>query len=413
MSAQEPESQPEVEPENEDWDDWEEMDEEAESFPRMSFLDHLDELRSRLTKMVLFLLLAVIFSWSFVDAVWSVLEGPARRMLAEAQEKSLSLTQQAKDLRLEIDTLPALPEGLEDNEDLQEFRELVNRHLQQTGEDLELQIRDILVAKDSKLMQTAVGEAFFLKVKIAFMTGLVFCYPLLIYQIWAFVAPGLYRRERRIAIPFIFFSTLFFIGGLMFGYFVAVPFAGSFLMQFGTEFVQLITINKYMDFLVTMMLGLGIVFEIPMAIFLLSKMGIATPRWLLKNFRYAVLIIVIAAAILTPTGDPVNLTLFSVPMILLYLLGVVVSWIWGPKRKDEEEWEDDEEEEEGEEEDEDDDEYEDDDDNGDDDNGDDDSDGKGKTSETKKDKAVKDPYVGEIYDESQPYPLGPQDDEDD
>lgn len=344
MCAKKKDQPPVEKRQDDDWDDWEELDEEEESFPRMSFLEHLDELRSRLFKIVIILLLAIVVSWNFADFIWHILEVPARRMLADAQEKSLSVTQKAEQLAVKIKEIPPLPE---EDEELQEdfteedfrkfdkFREHVNSHLEESSAELEEQIRDILVAKDAKLMQTAVGEAFFLKVKISFLAGLIFSFPLLAFQIWAFVAPGLYRRERRIAIPFVFFATLFFVGGCMFGYFVAVPFAGSFLMGFGTEFVQLITINKYMDFMITMMLGLGVVFEIPMAIFLLAKIGIATPRWLLKNFRYAVLIIVVVAAIVTPTGDPVNLALFSIPMILLYLLGVGIAAIWGPKGKDE------------------------------------------------------------------------------
>jgi len=375
MSAKDKEREelPESDTDDDDSDDdWEELDEESERFPRMSFLQHLEELRSRIYKIVLVLLLAVVVSWSFVDPVWTVLEGPARRMLADAQEKSLDTTKKAKDLSLKFERLPPLPEGLKDNEQFQEFRRLINRHLREQSKVLEGQIRDLLVAKDAKLMQTAVGEAFFLKVKIAFLTGIAISFPFLMFQIWAFVAPGLYRREKKIAVPFIFFTTFFFALGLVFGYYIAVPFAGSFLMSFGSGFVQLITINKYMDFLVTMMLGLGIVFEIPMVIFLLSKLGIATPRWLIRNFRYAVLLIVIVAAIVTPTGDPVNLAIFSLPMIALYWVGVVVSALWGPKVG---RWDSDETEEEL---DEDEDEDEDD---GDDDDGDDDDDDGGEESE--------------------------------
>ncbi len=407
MSEGEQRKPPADEPEQDDWDDWDELDEEGESFPRMSFLEHLDELRGRIFRIVLILLLSVMLGWFFVDTVWSILEGPARRMLANAQEKSLSLTREAQDLSIELERLPRLPEELRGHPDFERFRTYFNRHLDDLGGDLERQVRDILVAKDSKLMQTAVGEAFFLKVKVAFLTGLVFCSPLLFYQLWAFVAPGLYRRERSIAIPFVVFSTLFFTGGIVFGYYIAVPFAGTFLMSFGTEFVQLITINKYMDFLITMMLGLGIVFEIPMVIFLLAKIGIATPRWLIRNFRYAVLVIVIVAAVVTPTGDPVNLALFSTPMVLLYCLGIGVAAVWGPKGKGrwEEDLADDDEDFGDEEEDEDDSGEE----EGDD---DDNSSGGPEAPQGGEDEAAPaDPHAGEIYDESQPYPKEPDNDQ--
>lgn len=346
MAERKNKSGSDVGPVEDDWDDWdEEEDEEAARFPRMGFLDHLDELRSRIFKMILAILISIIICWNFVDQVWVLLQGPAMKMLETAQQHNLERTKAKGDIKIALPDLPGLPKKLENSEEAHELRRYFRNWLEDANEDLQNQIVNLLVARDARLMQTAVTEAFFLKVKVAFLTGLVLCYPYLIFQIWAFVAPGLYRRERRLAFPFILFSTLFFIGGLAFGYYIAVPFAGTFLMGFGAEFVQLITINKYMDFLLTMMLGLGIVFEIPMAIFLLAKLGVATPRWLLKNFRYAILIIVIIAAVITPTGDPINLAIFSIPMIALYLLGVAIAAIWGPKGRGEEEekegWEDD------------------------------------------------------------------------
>ena len=414
MSEGEQRRPPAGDPEQDDWDEPDEEGEGGESFPRMSFLEHLDELRGRIFRIVLILLLSVMLGWFFVDSIWSILEGPARRMLANAQERSLSLTREAQNLSIELERLPRLPEELRDHPDFASFRSYFNRHIDHLGEDLERQVRDILVAKDSKLMQTAVGEAFFLKVKVAFLTGIVFSSPLLFYQLWAFVAPGLFRRERRIAIPFVAFSTLFFAGGIVFGYYIAVPFAGTFLMSFGTEFVQLITINKYMDFLITMMLGLGIVFEIPMVIFLLAKIGIATPRWLFRNFRYAVLVIVIVAAVVTPTGDPVNLALFSAPMVLLYCLGIGVAAIWGPKGKGR--WEEDsgdDNEDFGDEDEDDSGEDNDDNDNDDDNGGDEDDDDLKAPRGGEGEGAPADPYADEIYDESQPYPKDPDKDQKD
>lgn len=332
------------------WDDWdeddEEPDEEEQRFPRMGFLDHLKELRDRLFRSVIALLIGVIICWNFVDPLWGVLQQPATAMLRVSQEASLSLTKKAQHLDITLPPLPALPANLRAVPPAHDYHSALNDWVTEAAAAIEKQLSELLVARDSKLMQTSVTEAFFLKVKISFMAAIVLVYPFIMFQVWAFVAPGLYRRERKIALPFIVFATLFFLGGVAFGYYVAVPFAGSFLMAFGAEFVQMITIDKYMDFLITMMLGLGVVFEIPMVIFLLSKMGIATPRWLLKNFRYALLVIVIIAAIITPTGDPVNLAIFSIPMAFLYLLGVLIAAIWGPKRKkDEEEDEEDEEEE--------------------------------------------------------------------
>jgi sec-independent protein translocase protein TatC len=322
-----------AEEENEVWeDDWGEENKEGRHFSRMGFLEHLGELRNRIYKIIIILLLGIVVCWNFVGPIWKVLQRPALTMLENAQEKSLSVTKQAKGIEIRLPDLPELPESFSENEEAKQFKDYLGAWLEDANKEISGQIQELLVAKDSKLMQTAITEAFFLKVKVAALAGLALTYPFLMYQIWAFIVPGLYRRERRIAFPFIFFSTLFFVAGLMFGYFVAVPFAGKFLMAFGTEFVQLITIQKYMSFMMTMLIGLGLVFEIPMVIFLLAKLGIATPRWLIRNFRYAVLLIVSIAAIITPTGDPINLAIFSVPMIGLYWLGVLVAAIWGKKR---------------------------------------------------------------------------------
>ena len=345
-----------AEEEQEDWDDWdEEEDEDTESGGRMGFLDHLTELRSRIFKMFIALLVGIIICWNFVDPLWKILEGPARTMLETSQEQSFELTKKAQSLTIRLPRLPELPEELADEETAKRWRTYLNGWLRDANKDLEGQLKELLVSRDSKLMQTSITEAFFLKVKIAFMAGLILMFPFLAYQIWRFVAPGLYKEEKKMALPFILFSTIFFLGGVSFGYFVAVPFAGKFLMAYGSEFVQMITVNKYMDFLLSMMLGLGVVFEIPMAIFIMAKIGIATPKFLIDNFRYAVLVIVIVAAIITPTGDPINLSIFSVPMILLYGIGIIIAFIWGPKDKnedddDDDDWDDDEDDEDDEDE---------------------------------------------------------------
>ena len=141
----------------------------------------------------------------------------------------------------------------------------------------------------------------------------------------AFVAPGLYRRERRMVGPFIFFGSLLFLAGGAFAYYVAFPFAVQFLLGMGERFEAQITVSRYLGFLMTIILGLGLMFELPTIIFLLSKMGLVTPGFLLRHFRWAVILIFTAAAIITPTPDVVNLCIFAVPTLLLYLVGVAVA----------------------------------------------------------------------------------------
>jgi sec-independent protein translocase protein TatC len=327
-----------------EFDDWDDDDEDETSTSRMGFLDHLGELRDRIFRVILALVLGIVLVFNFADYLWIVIEGPAEEMLKTAQEKSLSVVKSSEEIAIELPRFPKLPFNNLDENEREELEDTLDDWREEASEELDLQIKNILKAKDARLMQTSITEAFFLKIKISFFGAILLMYPYIMYQVWAFVAPGLYRHERRLALPFIIFTTLFFGLGVAFAYYIAVPFAGTFLMSFGAEFVQMITIEKYMDFLTTMMLGLGIVFEIPMLIFILSKLGIVTPRFLMKNFRYAILIIFVVAAVITPTGDPINLMVFSAPMILLYLLGVGIAKLWGRKSDPEvedEDWDDD------------------------------------------------------------------------
>jgi len=173
-----------------------------------------------------------------------------------------------------------------------------------------------------KLAFLSITNPFILYVKVAALVGLFVASPVVMYQVWWFIAPGLYHRERRWAAPFIIPGTLFFVSGGAFAYYVAFPFTVEFLLGMGSEFEPVITVDRYFRFLLYVILGLGVMFELPIVIFLLAQMGVVTPRFLICNFRWAVLLIFVAAAFITPTPDVVNLCLFAVPTIFLYLLGV-------------------------------------------------------------------------------------------
>lgn len=177
-----------------------------------------------------------------------------------------------------------------------------------------------------KLAFLGLTDPFILYFKVAALAAVFLASPVLMYQLWAFVAPGLYRKERMVAIPFVFFTTAFFLAGGAFAYTVAFPFAAKFLLGMGQNFQAVITIEKYFGFLLTVILGLGLMFELPMLILLLSLLGVVTPRFLLRYFRHAIVIIFIVAAVITPTPDVVNLCIFAVPAIGLYVLGVAAAF---------------------------------------------------------------------------------------
>jgi sec-independent protein translocase protein TatC len=241
----------------------------SEELARMSIFDHLDELRKRITYALIGLAVTFVPCWIYVREIFDFLALPIQRLL---------------------------PEG-------------------------------------TRLAFLGVTDPFILYFKVAALAAVFLASPFLLYQVWGFVAPGLYRKEKLYAIPFVFFATLFFLAGGAFAYYVAFPFAVQFLLGLGEHFQAVITIERYFGFLLTVILGLGLMFELPILILLLAMIGVVTPQFLVKYFRHAVVIIFIVAAIVTPTPDVVNLCLFAVPAILLYILGVGAAFVVYRMRK--------------------------------------------------------------------------------
>ena len=184
-----------------------------------------------------------------------------------------------------------------------------------------------------KLVFLGLADPFLLYFKVAVLAALFLAAPFLLYQLWGFVAPGLYRREKLYLVPFLLFGTLFFLGGGAFAYYVAFPTAADFLLKMGEGFEMQLTVERYFSFLLTMILGLGMMFELPIVILVLSALGVVTPGFLLRHFRWAVLIIFVVAAIITPTPDIVNLCVFAVPALLLYLLGIAAAYVVTRKKE--------------------------------------------------------------------------------
>ena len=176
-----------------------------------------------------------------------------------------------------------------------------------------------------KLIFTGPAEYVNLLIKVGFYLGLVIALPVILHQIWLFVAPGLYKHERKAVTTFIFSSFLLFVAGISFGYFIMLPYMLDFLTSFQGPFKPLISINEYFDFIFIVLLGLGVIFEMPVLIFFLALFNIVTPKFLWKNVRYAILIIAVVAAIVTPTPDATTMLVFMAPMLLLYFVGIGVA----------------------------------------------------------------------------------------
>ena len=244
--------------------------EEEDGMARMSFMDHLNELRHRILMMVYGLVVAFAFAMIFHNDLWRIVHQPATAAL-------------------------------------------MNLHV-----------------VPPELAQIGPMDVFQITwMKLPLLAALFLASPWTLYQVWEFIAPGLYKHERRWAAPFVISSAGLFIGGGLFAYFVIFRFGLQFLLGLGigNGIHPEISVNEYYDLFVDVMVATGIVFEIPILLFLLTLVRIVQPRFLIKHSRYAIMAIVILAAVITPTGDVFNLTLFATPMIILYFVGVFASYI--------------------------------------------------------------------------------------
>lgn len=228
----------------------------------MSFLEHLDELRSRLFRCVIVYLAVFAGCWYFSGPLLNFLLRPVREHIVGAGD----------------------------------------------------------------IVFINVTEPFFVYMKASALVAIFVSSPWILFQLWGFVAPGLYRRERLMALPFLVFGTLFFVSGGAFGYYVAIPRAASWLLTLGRDFQAALTLRSAFQFVSGMVLAMGAVFETPILIFFLARLGVVTPGFLLRHFRVAVIGMAIVAAVITPTGDMLTMAIFAGPMIVLYLVGIAVAW---------------------------------------------------------------------------------------
>lgn len=183
-----------------------------------------------------------------------------------------------------------------------------------------------------KLVFLAPAEALWMHFKISFISALILSSPVIFFEIWRFIAPGLLHKERKYALPFVLSTTLLFLIGALFCFIIVLPFAMNFLLTYKTENLEpMLSVGKYIDFCLKFILAFGAIFELPVILLFLTKMGIVTPQFLAQNRKYAVLIAFVLAAVLTPTPDAFNQTLMAVPIIVLYEVGIWVSRVFDKK----------------------------------------------------------------------------------
>ncbi|HUK49216.1 MAG TPA: twin-arginine translocase subunit TatC [Terriglobales bacterium] len=185
-----------------------------------------------------------------------------------------------------------------------------------------------------KLVYLTPAEPFNLYLKISALAGLFLTSPYVLYQVWLFISPGLYRREKKYVVPFMSSTIFLFIAGGYFGYRMVYPAALRFLIGIGSQFTPMITIHEYTDLFLTVILGLGLVFEMPIVIFFLALMGVVSAGWLWRNIRYGILAIFIIAGALAPTPDISSMCIFAAPMLALYVVSIGVAWFVHPKQRE-------------------------------------------------------------------------------
>jgi sec-independent protein translocase protein TatC len=245
---------------------------DPEPLPAMGFLDHLEELRRRIVYSIAAVALGFFACWWKVEKIYDIMQRP-------------------------------IMDALRNN------------------------------GMSEKLVYLNPTEPFNLYLKIAALAGLFLTSPFVLYQVWMFISPGLYRNEKRYVVPFMVSTIALFSAGGYFGFKIVYPAALNFLISFGKQFQPMITIKEYTELFLSIILGMGLIFEMPILVFFLALMGIVTAGWMWKNFRYSILIIFIVAAIVTPTTDILNMCIFAAPMIALYALSIGIAYVVHPRQR--------------------------------------------------------------------------------
>ncbi|HEX8457427.1 MAG TPA: twin-arginine translocase subunit TatC [Pyrinomonadaceae bacterium] len=332
---------------------------------QMSFLEHLDELRRRLVRSLIFVFLVFMGCWFVSDYIYNFLARPVRAALADAQRRQLplgGLTGSEAALPLssaqEGDTgryvfadttklgASVIPTGASVAARVARDAEgklglftaeplYAGNTIIPAGVRLPFDLNtpsDALPGIDDRLVVNTALEPFSLYVKVSLYAAVCLSVPFLLWQIWAFVAPGLYPHERGYAMPFVILSSLFFVGGAAFAYYVIFPPAARYLLGLGQDFRLLLKADDYFDFIIFVMLGMGLVFQMPAITYVLSRIGLVTAHLLLRIWKTSLVVILVAAAVISPTNDVPNMMLFAAPMLVLYIISIFVAWIFGRPR---------------------------------------------------------------------------------
>ena len=332
---------------------------------QMSFLEHLDELRRRLIRSIIFVFAALLLCWFVSDEIYNFLAAPIRRALAEVAQRPVPL--QGLTGGEHILPLSTIKEGDTARYVFEETTKLGTSVVPPgasvavrvaTGADgqlgvftdealfagssvipkgvrlpLDFQARaGVLPNEDDKLVVRTAVEPFSLYLQVSLYAAVCLSVPFLLWQIWAFISPGLYPHERGWAMPFVTMSTLSFVAGAAFAYYVLFPPAISYLLGLGSDFRLFLNASDYFDFIIIVLLAMGVVFQMPAVTYVLARIGLVDARFLVSHWKVSAVVILIAAAVLSPTSDLPNMMLFAAPMVVLYLISILVAWLFSRPR---------------------------------------------------------------------------------
>ena len=333
---------------------------------QMSFLEHLDELRRRLIRSVVFVFVALVASWFVSDRIYNFLAAPVRRALAEAAERPVPLQgltggetilplgsiKEGDALRYvfteetRLGTSVVIPAGTSvaarvargsdgqpgvfTDEAVVAGANIVPKGVRLPA-DFDARQGQLHAGEDKLVVHTAV-EPFSLYLEVSLYAALCLSVPYLLLQVWGFVSPGLHSHERGYALPFVLMSSISFVLGAAFAYYVLFPPAIAYLLGLGQDFRLFLNASDYFDFIIIVMLAMGVVFQMPAITYVLARIGIVSAGFLIRHWRISLIVILVAAAVLSPTNDIPNMMLFAAPMLVLYVISVFVAWLFGRAR---------------------------------------------------------------------------------
>jgi sec-independent protein translocase protein TatC len=320
----------------------------------MSFMEHLDEFRKRLIRSVIFITLAFLACWFISENIYNFLAVPVNRAMAEQKRLEIPVSGIGGDL-----VIKPLSEVIEGDSGRYAFDKPIKLGISNIPQGSSVLVKvekdsdgilrlftdepiftsnavipkGVKIDDEGRMTVTKATEPFTLYVTVSLYTAIAISIPFLLLQIWGFISPALYAHERSYVTPFITLSSISFVAGASFAYYILFPPAVKYLLFLGSDFNLMLHAGDYFDLIILIMLAMGIIFQMPAITYVLSRIGLVSAGLLIKSWKIAIVVILIVAAVASPTSDIPNMMLFAAPMVILYIISIFVAWLCGRERK--------------------------------------------------------------------------------